>query len=177
MCIIIDINCLASVFERTSAKHSEFEPVLNWILSGKGKIILGGTKYIEELKKTPKYLKIIRLLGSSSKKVIVIDKNKVDEEQAKIELLIIDKDFDDPHLPAIVIVAKCMLICSDDSRSTKFVTKSEIYPNGVTVPKYYMGLRNINLLCDKYIDGKYKPLIKCNKAEKDLMNIVLNKKT
>jgi hypothetical protein len=169
MCIIVDTNCLASVFDKSSAKHSDFEPVLNWILSGKGKLIYGGTKYLTELGKSRKYLKIIGLLNSRAKRVIIVDKEKVDQEQVRIESLITDNDFDDPHLPAIVIISKCMLICSEDSRSTKFVTRGELYPKGIIVPKYYMGFRNKDLLCNENIDKKYKPFTKCNKKEKDII--------
>lgn len=34
MCVIVDTNCLASVFERKSEKHPQFAPVLEWIISG-----------------------------------------------------------------------------------------------------------------------------------------------
>lgn len=174
MCVIVDTNCIASVFDTNSSKHSEFKPVLDWIVDGKGKLIYGGTKYLQELSKAGKYLKLINLLNSRGKKVIVVDKDKVDQEQARIENLIKDKDFDDPHLPAIAIVAKCMLICSEDSRSVKFVTNTDIYPKEIVVPKYYMGLRNKRLLSDKYIDDTYKPLTKCNKGVRELINRQLN---
>ncbi len=47
MCIIIDANALPSVLKR----EPELCPVFNWINEGKGKIVYGGTKYKEELKK------------------------------------------------------------------------------------------------------------------------------
>ena len=59
MAIIIDTNCIANVFSPKTANHSEFKPVLEWILLGKGLMIYGGSKYREELKKTAKYLPII----------------------------------------------------------------------------------------------------------------------
>ncbi len=58
MCIIIDTNAFAPVFDRTSQNHAEFKPVLDWIVSGKGKIVYGGTKYKLELGKAYKYLKL-----------------------------------------------------------------------------------------------------------------------
>ena len=54
MPIIVDTNCFANVFSRNATRHNEFEPVLNWILRGKGKLIYGGTKYKTELKKSYK---------------------------------------------------------------------------------------------------------------------------
>lgn len=168
MCVIVDTNCFASVFDTKSAKHAEFSPVLDWILNGKGKLVYGGTKYIQELSKT-KYLKIFNILNSKAKKVIVVDSVKVDEEQKRIESLITDPDFDDPHLPAIVIVSKCEVICTEDTRSVRFVTDGSLYPKGTNIPKYYTSSRNKNLLCDKYINKVYKPLKKC--AKKDIETI------
>lgn len=155
MCIIIDTNVLSSVFDKKSAKHQDFKPVLDWILFGNGFLVYGGSKYIEEIGKT-KYRKIFNLFKTkSSKKICVLDKELVDTEQKKIEDKITDPDFDDPHLPAIVIVGKCKLICSEDERSIKFVTNKDLYQNKKP-PCYYKGSQNQNLLCDKYIDKKYK---------------------
>lgn len=173
MCVIIDTNCFASVFDSNSAKHSEFSPVLDWILLGKGKLIYGGSKYIQELGKS-KYSKIIRLISHKTNKVVILDKSKVDEIQIQIEELITDPDFDDPHLPAMVIVSKCEIICTEDVRSVKFVTNSSLYPRGINTPKYYTGIRNKDLLCDKYINGIYKPLSKCAKKDVDLLRPIFN---
>lgn len=71
MCVIIDTNCLASVFECKSENHPQFAPVLEWIIFGKGKLIYGGSKYIGELSKTRKYLKIINLLKNKGKAICV----------------------------------------------------------------------------------------------------------
>ena len=168
MCIIVDTNCLSSVFEKTSKNHSEFAPVLDWILSGKGKLVYGGSKYIEELSKVSKFLKIISQLKKIGK-AIVVDRTKVDKEQERIEKEITNTDFDDPHLPAIVIVSKCKIICSSDTRSIKFVTLPQLYPKGIDVPKYYTCKKNANLLCDKYIHDCYKPLKKCSKKEREVL--------
>lgn len=175
MCIIIDTNSFASVFDPNSSNHEEFKPVFEWILKGKGKMIYGGTKYNTELSKARKYLKIFSLFNSKAKKVIVINKETVDKEEQRISELIPDKDFDDPHLAAIVSVSRCQLICSNDTRSIKYVTNSSIYPNGVVVPKYYTGKRNVDLLSDLYIDERYKPLIKCNKEQRNSIEMALSK--
>lgn len=173
MCIIVDTNSLASVFDRSAVDHSDFEPVLDWIINGKGKLIFGGSKYISELKKSPKYLTVINRLKNMANKVIVVNCKLVDSTEENIRKQVSDPDFDDPHLPAIVIVSQCMLICSKDTRSVRFVTMPELYPRGVDVPKYYTGIQNKNLLCDKYIHKKYKPLTKCNKREKERIGNLL----
>lgn len=164
MAIIIDTNCFANVFSPKSSKHSEFKPVLEWILIGKGIMVYGGSKYKKELKKTPKYLRIIRLLKDVGK-VLEGCQITIDEEQAKVEDLNEDADFDDTHLPAITIVTKCKLICSEDSRSIKHVTDRKYYPRGFSTPSYYTSSKNKSLLTDNYVDKSLKPLCKINKID------------
>lgn len=164
MAIIIDSNCIANVFSKTSAKHLDFKPVLEWILFGKGLMIYGGSQYRKEIAKTSKYLPIIRLLKEVGKAKEGCQK-EIDEYQRKVEELRDDKDFDDPHLPAIVFVTKCKLICSEDKRSIPFVTDKKYYPNGFSTPVYYTSAKNKGLLTDKYIDEVWKPLCKLSKLK------------
>lgn len=173
MCVIVDTNCLANVFDKKSEKHDDFKPVLDWVLNGKGKLVYGGTKYLQELRKASKYFKILNLLKDKANKVIIVNKEAVDKEQERISNVITDPDFDDPHLPAIVIVSKCRIICSQDTRSVRFVKDSQIYPKGIVIPKYYTSIRNRSLLCDKYIDDMYKPLDKLNKTKRELIQKVI----
>jgi len=164
MAIIIVTNCLANVFNRKSVNHIEFRPILKWIIKGKGIIVYGGSKYLRELKRTPKYLPIIRYLKDINK-VYIGNCKRIDKLQETIEANRVDKDFDDPHLPAIVIETKCMLICSEDKRSIPFVKNSALYPKGFNIPLYYTSSKNKNLLCDKYIDNNLKPLCKLKKTQ------------
>ena len=157
MCIIIDTNCFANVFNKTSARHNEFVPVLKWIISGKGKVVYGGTKYIEELKKASKYMKIFSLMNMYNC-AIHIEDQQVDHEQVYLETNIVDPNFDDPHLMAIVLTSGCRLICSEDDRSIPFVTNTRLYPRRISKPKYYKGLRQVQLLCDNNIPPRYRPL-------------------
>lgn len=169
MCIILDTNCWNSIFQPTSIGYKEFKPVWDWITLGNGKIVYGGSKYMAELGKAPKYMKIFKLLKDRGR-VIRLKDEDVDKEQERIGKIITDPDFDDPHLPAIVIVGKCLLICSADKRSIKFVKKSFLYPKGWKIPKYYMGERNKKLLCDKYIDKSHLPVAKLNKETYDMLS-------
>lgn len=172
MAIIIDTNCFANVFNRKSVNHQQFKPVLEWVVKGKGIIIYGGTKYISELRKTPKYLPIMRLLKEVNK-VHIGNREAIDELQATIEVNRVDVDFDDPHLPAIIINTKCRLICSEDKRSIAHVRNSSLYPTGFQVPSYYTSARNTNLLCDKYIHSDLKPLCKLKKEHMNCINRLL----
>ena len=173
MCVIVDTNTFGPVFDKKNDKHKDFKPVLDWVLHGKGKFIIGGSKYVGELKKAKRYLKLFQLLATHKGKVIKLNDSKVDAEQKRIESLVVDSDFDDPHLPAMVIVSRCQVICSADTRSIRFVTDPKLYPAGIKNPKYYTSCRNCDLLSDKYVDSKYKPIKKMpqNTAAKVEANI------
>lgn len=172
MAIIIDANCVANVFSKKSAKHNDFKPVLNWILFGKGLMIYGGTQYKTELAKTSKYLPIIRLLKDVGK-AIEGNKEDIDAYQKTVEDLREDMDFDDPHLPAIVVVTKCKIICSEDTRSIPHVKDEKYYPKGFATPVYYTSEKNKELLNDKYVDKSLKPLCKLNKLNSERISILL----
>lgn len=172
MAIIIDTNCIANVFSPKTANHSEFKPVLEWILLGKGLMIYGGSKYREELKKTAKYLPIIRLLKDVGKAIEGAE-NDIDEYQLKVEELTDSEDFDDPHLPAISVITKCRIICSADTRSIPFVSDKKYYPKGFTTPVYYTSSTNKNLLTDNYVDKSLKPLCKLNKMNSERIKKLL----
>lgn len=167
MAIIVDANCLTRVFDPTNSEHDEFEPVLNWIVKGKGKLIYGGSTYLKELSKLTKIHKIINILKNTRKKVEIIDLQDVDTEEKRIKAIIPDKDFDDPHIAAIVSVSKCRLLCTQDTRSEKYILNKEIYPKDVKPPKFYKGKHNAKILCDTNIPQKYKPLKKLNKLERE----------
>jgi hypothetical protein len=150
MCIIIDINTLSCVFDNSCSEHPEFKPVKNWIIDGEGFVVYGGKKYIDELKITKKYLAVFIEL-KKKRKVIEIDSSIVDTYQKIIESKIQHRDFDDPHIVAIISASKCRLVCSKDLRSFPFLKRKELYPKGVKTPMIYSKQKNINLLCSQNI--------------------------
>lgn len=168
MPIIIDINCLSSVFSQSSDDHKDFKPVLEWILFGKGKMVYGGTTYLKELSKAKKYLKIIQLLRDSNR-VILGNHENVDKIEKEVIVIEKDDDFDDPHLLAIVVDTKCRLICSKDMRAVKFLKDPKFYPKGVKIPSFYSGKVNESLLSDKYVNEVFKPLGKINKKRSEII--------
>lgn len=173
MAIIVDTNCFSRVFSRTDKEHKDFMPVLNWIIYGNGFLVYGGSKYKGELKKSPTYFKIFRMLRDYHKAISFPDK-LIDEYQKQYEVLIQDPDFDDPHLPAIVRVSKCRLICSKDGRSKPFVTSSTLYPKHFHTPKYYTCLRDQDLLCDANIDKRLLAnKLRLKKEEKEKLKLML----
>lgn len=150
MAIILDTNCFSHVFCSSDKRHADFRPVLEWVIKGNGFFVYGGTKYQKELKKCRKYLTIFRLLKEMGK-VVLIDNNKIDAYQKTVEDKETDPDFDDPHLPAIVAVSHCKLLCSTDERSIRFVTRKDFYPKRFPIPKYYTGIAFKYLLIDRNI--------------------------
>ncbi len=168
MCIVLDINCLSPVFNKEDEYHDDFKPVLNWIIKGKGKLVYGGKKYKEELRKAKKYLKILILLKKRNK-IVEIDDKKADKEHKKLLEKIEEPDFDDPHLIAIIIVSGCKLICSVDKRAYKFIKEKSLYPAHFETPRIYRGKSNKNLLSDKNIADICKPVSKPNKIIQKLL--------
>ncbi|WP_333661533.1 hypothetical protein [Chishuiella changwenlii] len=162
MAIIIDTNCLANVFSKSSDKHNEFKPVLDWILKGKGFLIYGGSKYNEELKKTPKYLPILRLLKDVGKVHKGNDDN-IDNIENSISKTNTSKLFNDIHILAICLDTKCNLVCSEDTTSIPFITDPKHFGKGNIRPNFYTSSRNKDILDDKYVNQCYKPLCKINK--------------
>ena len=163
MCIVIDTNTLSCVFNTDDANHNDFEPVSKWILEDKGKVVFGGTKYMQELEKAPKYLKLFELFRQVHK-VVIISAAEVDKEQKTAEQKIQDKDFDDPHIVGILKASGCKLVCSRDSRSFPYITHKVFFTKR-NKPKIYSTKRNADLLCDNNIAACCKPSSKTTKAQ------------
>ena len=166
MCIIIDTCSFSSVFNSSDSKHLEFKPVLDWLINGKGKIVYGGSKYKNELKNASRYIRLFLQLKKAGK-TIEYNCEKID----KVEQILIKKnsnlDFDDPHLVAIVICTGCLLICTSDIRSHKFLKDNTIYPKSIKKPKIYSGVKNKGLLINKNIASICEPLLNGSRALRD----------
>lgn len=152
MYIIIDINCLASVFNEKTADHQNFKALKIWIMSSKGKVVFGGTTYKNELKKCHTYLKLIQELFKINK-AIKIDTECVDINEAIVVQRAIDnnlakikQDFDDPHLIALVNTSKSEIICTKEERAVDFIKSQCLYDKGIRRPKIYSQFKNKNLL-------------------------------
>jgi len=155
MCIIIDTNSLASVFDVNSANHSAFKPVFDWIFSGKGKVVYGGTKYLIEINK--RYVGIFNELKNKQKAIRVSDE-AVDQMETNISTKIVHPDFDDQHLVALLIVSKTKLICSLDQRAYKYFKHEQFFNRANDRPKIFRGSNNNKtLLVDNNIADICKP--------------------
>lgn len=158
MCIVIDTNCFTNVFVSSSEKHSEFQPVYDWVTKGKGRVVYGGTKYKKELERARKFVSIFTELSRKNKLVKVSD-NKVDEWEEQIKQMleangkdhINDERYNDAHLIAIFSVSGCRLLCSEDKKSFPFLNEKQYYLKPKKPPSFYTSNRNANLLCDQYM--------------------------
>jgi hypothetical protein len=150
MSIVVDLNTLPSVFDPYSTDHAQFKPVHNWILFGRGRAVFGGSKYKLELTRTFKYLRLFRRLKEAHR-AIEIKQDMVDAKEAKLIESTEGKDCDDQHLIAILCVSRCILLCSQDKRSYKFIKTREFYDKDHRGPKIYSSLRNATLLSDENI--------------------------
>lgn len=152
MCIVIDMNTLPSVIKKEASDHAEFAPVWKWIFSVKGtSVVYGGTKYIDELKKMPNYLKILDELAKMAK-VKKIDTECVDREQKAVEGILDHPDFDDPHIVAIHRASGCLLFCTNDTRSHRFIRNNKLYPGReYKRPSIYSNHTNQDLLRNENI--------------------------
>jgi hypothetical protein len=143
MCIIIDTNTLPAVFRVDSANQADFFPVLDWIENGRGKVVYGGTKYENEVKK--KYLGIFVELNKKGKG-IYIDNAIVDAKEVQISPIIIHPDFDDQHLVALLMVSGCKLICSLDQRAYPYFKHATFFSPARNRPRIYNQIGNKDLL-------------------------------
>lgn len=150
MCIVIDPGCISLVFDTTTRRHAEFLPVRDWVTTGNGRMVIGGTTYKNQLARLGRFLRLFAELHKAGR-ILVVEDDDVDLAQRQLENRKKDRNFDDAHLIAIAIVAKVMLICTQDRKSCRFIKDKNLYPKGFPRPKIYSGRRNKSLITDKYI--------------------------
>lgn len=142
-----------------AADHKHFHPVLAWLVEGKGKLVYGGTQYRDELRRSPRYLRLFVQFKKAGK-IVEIEDAQVDAMQQNLEAYVSNPDFDDAHLIGIVTVSGCLLICTNDKRAIPYLKRTDLYPRGTTRPKIYSSHRNKRLLTDAHIAEVCKPTIK-----------------
>lgn len=149
MCVIIDKDTFAHIFRKNFKGHEHFEPVYIWISKGNGKIVYGGTKYLEELKQATRYHTIFNLF-KTVRRAVEIDKNLVDEKEEELKSNVPKKDLDDryndTHIVSLVIVSKCKIVCTHDKGLSEFLKISAFYPEGVDIPLIYSNKSNKYML-------------------------------
>ena len=156
MCLVIDTNCVAIVFDGRNKKHKGFIPVLNWI-NCRGCMIYGGTKYNTELSGMPQYLPYIAELSRRRRTLQIADK-KVDLIALRLKKRYPESIFDDEHILALVIASRCAVVCTDDNVAISYLKRSEIFkPEGLSIPSIFRGRKSHRkLCCDKYLVSSCK---------------------
>jgi hypothetical protein len=167
MCIIIDTNALPSVFKTDSVLHKDFEPILSWILEGRGKVVYGGSKYKMEL---GKYLHFIQTL-QTARKAVPVDDGIVDRRTEELSEQIVHRDFDDQHLIALLQISGCQLICSLDERAYPYFRHRQFFPVARLKPRIYRSIRNKDLLCDRFITEICRPCVRLNIEQRNSMQL------
>lgn len=151
MCIVIDMNAVPVVFDESNQEHSNFRPVLRWIRDKEGKIVYGGTTYEQELKRLPRFLRLITQFDKAGK-VVKVGRAAVDAVEEELKNLSVCRGFNDCHIVAIVIASGCKLVCSVDRASYRFLRDTRLYPRNARRPSIFSGhRRNAALLCDRNI--------------------------
>lgn len=151
MCIVIDANVFGAVFSEDDQRHEEFAPVKEWIMSGRGAMVYGGTKYKKEILEAPRRQRFVRLLRDSGKAIAIADCT-VDQRHAEVERLTQSTDCDDQHIVALLGVSRCPLLCSGDKRSFAHIKNRDLYPKGAPKIKIYSSSRNSRLLGRSFPD-------------------------
>jgi hypothetical protein len=153
MCLVIDTNCFALVFEPKTKDHKKFVPVLNWITKGRGRMIYGGTKYNAELGKAIKVLGIVKEL-STQRRTIHFENATVDPIAAGLKEKFPEAAFDDEHIAALVIASRCCVVCTKDDVAVSYFKRPDMFSDyaGVERPKIYKGHpSHKNLCCDRHL--------------------------
>ncbi|OOE32009.1 hypothetical protein [Salinivibrio kushneri] len=170
MCIVIDMNVVKTVFNEEEKDHQYYKPVKDWILRGKGKMVVGGKTYHEELKRMYKFRKLYLALRKAGKVVVGGCDEKIDKLEMELKETLNHRDFDDPHIVALLIVSGCKVICSEDARAYPFFQKNEWYPKGQNVPKIYCKRsysKSKEILSDSNIAGICLPCSRLNRVQQD----------
>lgn len=154
MCIVIDTNIIPAVFKASNDKFKQYECVLDWLLFGKAKLVIGGTKYDLEVKsRIPSLINLMKELAKRGK-IHPIDDKLVDDRELENKNLERSNEFDDPHIVALLAVSKATILCSEDKRSFAFVNDRKFYDDPVKIPKIVCCLshtRSKELLSDNNI--------------------------
>jgi hypothetical protein len=153
MCLVIDANCFALVFEPRTRGHEKFVPVLNWITKGSGRMIYGGTKYNTELGRATKVLGIVKEL-STQRRTVQLPNASVDRIAAALKVKFPEPAFDDEHIAALVIASRCCVVCTNDEVAASYFKRVDMFSDYADVerPKIYKGdKRHKKLCCDQNI--------------------------
>lgn len=146
MCFVLDVNSFHRFFDPNCKDYADFEPLHGWLYDNSGpKMVFGGTKFRKEMSQLKKYHGYLIEL-KKMRKLIEIDKDKVDCEELRLIDLVSEPDFDDAHIVAILSISGCLLFASHDKRSFKYVKNRALYPKNSSKRFVYSRRRHLSLL-------------------------------
>jgi predicted nucleic acid-binding protein len=154
MCLVIDTDCLSRVFEGNNKEHPKFAAVSNWLM-GKGRMVYGGTKYATELHKVSKVFDILVNL-EKQRRTIKLPDDTVDPIATALKVKYPDPKFNDAHIVALVIVARCCVVCTKDTTAMRYLRRVDVFADyaGAVRPHIYSGHKtNSKLCCNEHIVG------------------------
>jgi predicted nucleic acid-binding protein len=147
MCVVIDTCSFHRVF---SKGDDALQALAKWVTEGPGKVVYGGTKYFEELAAASRYLQLVTEL-ERAQRAVRIDSRAVDARQAEIENDVKERDFDDPHLIALVDESGCRIICTHDRRAERFIKRNALYKKTTRPAIYKEEPRHAHLIREQNI--------------------------
>jgi hypothetical protein len=107
---------------------------------------MGGATYNKELSAVRSIIGLLAELERRGK-IVRRANAEVDAEESKVRQIEPSKDFDDPHLVALVRLTGCKLICIRDLRAHRFLRAAHFYRRLQDRPRLYTRAKNSPLLC------------------------------
>lgn len=169
MSIVIDVNTMPSVFCASTSDHSDFRPVLEWILFGNGKVVVGGKTFMVELKRLPRYMRVLENLKAIGKAGFYTDP-AIDSREQWVAEIEPRANFDDKHIVALIGHLKVRLFCSRDGRSFPFINDTRFYDSSTDRPAIYTNSKHApqtSLLCNDNLTPGLGPYRTVDRAVAD----------
>ena len=126
MCIILDADCIKDM----NGPSEDGKPVLRWLLTGGGGLIVGG-KQKRELSRSEKLMATMVTLSQAGK-LHTLDDAKV---EALTETLKPNCQSNDPHVIAVAALSGCRLIFSRDQNLHKDAKNKQILSPAASIYK------------------------------------------
>jgi predicted nucleic acid-binding protein len=145
MCLVIDTCCWHAVFDVTNSSHRKFQPVLQWVRFGRGRVVYGGSTYRQEIRNSSKIRSLLTELTRAGRTVVIPDED-VDAEERRVKRMESCADFDDAHLIAIVAVSGCRIVCTADRAAQRYLKQGRFYSGVARKPKIYCDSAHRTLL-------------------------------
>jgi hypothetical protein len=100
-------------------------------------------------------------------KCVVLDHAEVDEVEHRIRDAEPSPDFDDAHLIAMFDVSGCLVLCSADGRSDRFVKDRRLYERHKPPRIYRERAHHLHLLSDENIARCCQPPVKLTRENQE----------